>query len=113
MRRPNCRHIGGHCMTNHNFLITLRPLCEQYRFVSIMIMDGKEILAELRKAKQERKELRLEVDNLAIATKNSFDRVDDRFDIVEDNQARLERGMKAILEVVQESNVLLKECLES
>lgn len=88
------------------------------------------IQSELKAARAERRELREDVDNLAITTKNSFDRVDARFDRVEseiqellegyerleqkqdefaENLARLERGIKAILEVVQENNILLKE----
>ena len=69
----------------------------------------KKILTGLKTARKERRELREDLDNLAIITKTSFDRVDERFDTLEKNQERLERGMKAILEVVQENNILLKE----
>lgn len=82
----------------------------------------KKVLAQLRLARKERRELREDVDNLAIATKNGFDtaqgesselrdgvlRVEEKQDALQDNQERLERGVKAILEVVQENNILLK-----
>lgn len=93
-------------------------------------MIEKKILAELKTVGKEQTGLRKDVDDLAIATKNSFDRVEqrfngvnDRFDGLEERMEgfeqeqkemrsdinRLERGVKAILEVVQESNMLLKE----